>query len=133
MWQFQGQGSNPGRSSDLSHSSDNAGSLTCYAMRALLNSLVQLSYPPSKGHAGWSWPGEISQWGQGKVFTIENRKQLCIMQPWQGFIGKMPGMDTRIERTTENAGVQKDEISYMQGMHSSGILGSVVAEIFFSS
>ena len=35
MWNFWGQGSNPCHSSDLSHSSDNSGSLTCGATREL--------------------------------------------------------------------------------------------------
>ena len=35
MWKFQGWGLNPGHSSDLNHTSDNAGSLTCYATREL--------------------------------------------------------------------------------------------------
>ena len=36
MWKFPGQGSNPPHSCDLSHGSNNAGSLTCCATKELL-------------------------------------------------------------------------------------------------
>ena len=40
MWKFPEEGLNPPHSSDLSHSSDNAGSFNCYAVRELLDRIV---------------------------------------------------------------------------------------------
>ena len=42
-WKFQGQGLNPCHSSDLSHSSDNVGSLTHWATRELPTFLLDIS------------------------------------------------------------------------------------------
>lgn len=39
---FPGHGSNPSHSSDPSHRSDRAGSLTCWAIRELLDSLKDM-------------------------------------------------------------------------------------------
>ena len=48
MWKFPGQGSNPPRSSDPSHSSDNAVSLQCCTTRELQNYFLLMTKKKKK-------------------------------------------------------------------------------------